>query len=88
MTFAFTIQGRQVFGNLKVLYGTFTNTDMDAGGDIDLTRELHQVDLFFAQGTGSASSTTCVLNETFPADPVISIVCEIAGCGIWMGLGR
>lgn len=35
MAFASTVSGNSVHGNHRVVWGTFTNTDADSGGDID-----------------------------------------------------
>ncbi|MCW4018079.1 MAG: hypothetical protein NWF00_05305 [Candidatus Bathyarchaeota archaeon] len=88
MTFSYQIQGREVFGTFLVLYGTYASGEMETGGDVDLTGELHSINVFLTQPLGEASSTTTVLNESFPTDPVVTIVTESGGTGIWFCLGR
>ncbi len=88
MTFAFAITNRDIFGTRKIIYGTFTNGAEDVGGDVTLTGELHQVDFFWVQATGSTPGNQPIIDEAFPCGDTVTIATDAGQDGIWMAWGR
>jgi len=88
MAFSYTLDGRTIFGDKWVAWGTFSNGDTDTGGDIDTG--LSVVEAMFLQETGSAVvSNASVCNETFPVSGgVVTIVTDAGVDGLWFAIGR
>ena len=91
MTFSFSVIRQTVFGDLKVAYGTFTNTAGSQGGTINLHAECgwHLCRNLSVQHTGSAAvSNNPAVNASFPCDAsAIPIVCDPDKNGIWKAIG-
>lgn len=87
MAFAYTKTQETVFGNKKVIWGTFTNGGSDTGGDIETG--LTNCDGLIIQQTGSAVTTGApVVNETFPvAGGSITVVTDADADGVWYAWG-
>ena len=87
MAFAYTIDTQTVFGNKRVIMGTFTNGAGDSGGDI--VTGLQVVDFATLQSTGdTVIAAAPTINETFPSAPgTLTIVNTANEDGIWMAIG-
>lgn len=84
MAFTTTIIHRTIFGDKRVVYGTWT-TDT-TGGTIETG--LHLVEHFQLQHTGNAAvAESPSVNETLPTDGTIEIVCTSAKNGLWKAIG-
>ena len=78
MAFAATQTGESVFGNLRVMYGTYTQGNTDTGGDIQTG--LGQV--MFATATAATKQVTDKGKVTITtADPTADVT------GYWMAMG-
>lgn len=89
MAFASTIEGRSVFGNKRVAWGTYTSSASGTGGNIDTGLEL--VEYIQLQEIGSAVQVAggAVVNEALPVDgSAITIVTVADDTGYWFALGR
>jgi len=88
MAFTSTVTQRTVFGDAKVVYGTFTNTSGSTGGDI--ATGLNTVDFISLAHTGSAVvASDPVANETFPfSGGDVTIVTVADADGLYMAVGR
>lgn len=87
MAFSYTLDGRTIFGNKWVAWGTFTNGASDTGGDIDTG--LAVVEAMFLQETGNAVASASACNETFPVSGgVVTIVTDAGVDGLWFAIGR
>lgn len=77
-------------GSRKVVTGTYTNTAVTTGGDINTG--LIKVEVMTLQGTGTAvNATSPVINETIPntaatADD-ITLVTVAGGDGVFRAVG-
>ncbi|MBI4137106.1 hypothetical protein HY469_03525 [Candidatus Roizmanbacteria bacterium] len=90
MAFSSTIEGKSVFGNKRVHWGTYTNTGGSTGGDID-TALGGQVEIVQLQPKGSAVATNApVVNESFPNSlgSAETIVTDANEVGTWLAIGR
>lgn len=87
MAFAYSITGQTVFGNKRIVYGTYTNAGGDTGGDI--ATGLTNCEAIFLQPTGSAVNANApVANETFPvAGGAVTIVTDNGADGQFMAFG-
>ncbi len=86
MAFAFTKDGENVLGDLRSMYGTFTNGGGDTGGDI--RTGLQQVQGMVLQHKGSSVvGDQPVINETFPCHDPVTIVTTDGEDGYWMAFG-
>jgi hypothetical protein len=84
MPFESKVIRRTIFGDKRVVYGTFTNDT--TGGTIETG--LHLVQSFSLQHTGAAAVTEAPsVNETLPTDGSIVIVTTNAKSGLWMATG-
>ena len=88
MAFVSAVQGSTVFGDKRVVFGTFTNGASDTGGDINTGLSSCQV--MILQSTGSAiNANTPVVNETFPcAGNQVTIVTDADADGTWIAIGK
>ena len=87
MAFAATIVGRTVFGNKRILTGTFVNTSNTAGGDI--TTGFKVCDFLTLQSTNSASAVIHSVTETFPVDGgVVTVATTADVSGVWFAYGH
>ncbi len=88
MAFEYSITKRYAFGDATVLIGTYTNGELDTGGDIKVSPEIRTVQFFTIQPLGTSSSTTHILNESFPADgDAITVVTAAGEAGLFMAIG-
>lgn len=87
MAFASAVVEETVFGNKRVVIGTFASSSSGTGGDI--TTGLTNCDAFFLQPKGSAvTANESVVNETFPlAGGVVTIVTDADLTGTFMAIG-
>lgn len=98
MTFSYTINGRQVIGNAKVVYGTFTNDGGSTGGTIET--QLRTVENFNANYIGSSvvsdapainatleTTTSKAFIRTTDPQGTITIVTVANTSGFWMAIG-
>ena len=88
MAFSYTVIDRTVFGDKRIVCGTFTNAGGDTGGDI--VTGLNSIDFFSIQETGSAVTTgRSVVNETFPlSSGTVTIVSDDNADGLWFAIGK
>lgn len=88
MAFASAKTKTTVFGDMKVVFGTYTNGSGDTGGDI--STGLKRVYGFFLQPTSSSVIASApVVNESFPlAGGVVTIVTTDNEDGIWTAYGK
>jgi hypothetical protein len=76
-----------VFGNKKVVYGTFASSGGATGGDI--ATGLQVVENIILQHTGSSVSADApAINETLPCGGDVTIVTTANTAGSWMAIGR
>jgi hypothetical protein len=87
MAFVSTIIGRTVFGNKRVVVGTYTNGAADTGGDIDTG--LRSCEALLLQPTGAAVVASAPsVNETLPVcGNAVTIVNTADEDGIWIAIG-
>lgn len=84
MAFAYTTTSNTVFGNKRIVFGTFTNGVSDTGGEI--ATGLTTVDFFIP--IGSSLPLTAQVNETLPlASGTVTIVTDPDLDGYWMAIG-
>lgn len=88
MSFSYAIQHRSVFGNKRVVIGSFTNDGGNTGGAI-LTGLVGKVDYFSITEKGAAVvANRSVINETLPkAGGSITVVCDANVNAYWMAIG-
>lgn len=88
MAFTYTISRRTITGNVRTVYGTYTNAGGDTGGDIPTG--LSRVETFQITQTGAAVTTGApVVNETFPlSSGDVTIVTDAGADGTWLAIGR
>jgi len=86
----FAVQSQTVFGDRRVVMGTYVNTGGSTGGDI--ITGLSVVEFFILQPTGaSALALAPVVNETFPmvnSNGAVTIVSNANDTGNWLAIGR
>jgi hypothetical protein len=87
MAFTYTILGRTVFGNKRIVYGTYASSSSSTGGDI-LTG-LRVLEAITITQKGSAVTTGApVVNETLPlAGGAATIVTDADGTGSFIAIG-
>lgn len=87
MAFTFNIQGRSVFGDKKVVYGTFSNTAGSTGGDINTG--LNSCENITLQHTGATVVASApVVNETVPVTGgAVTIVTVADTSGTFTAIG-
>lgn len=87
MAFTSTVTARTVFGDKRVVYGTYTNTGGGAGGDI--ATGLSRVDAIFLQTSGAAvSADQSAVDETFPlSGGDVTVVNTADSDGYYMAFG-
>ena len=83
MAFASTIVGGTVAGNMRIVHGTFTNTDTDSGGSVDVGVTSVIGMLFFP--TSHVDSTACKWTDN--ADGTVTVVTPNGVDGNWMVFG-
>jgi len=88
MAFAYTIDGRTVFGDKRVVYGRFTNGGADTGGDV--VTGLSVVEQFHITLQGAAVVASApVVNETLPLNSGdVTIVTVADADGQFIAIGR
>lgn len=90
MAFAFTVTGSGVVGNKKRVYGTFTNTDTDSGGDI--TTGLSNIETADVQITSHVDSSVPKLffnstNAGVSTAGTLGVICPNNVDGNWEAVG-
>jgi len=87
MAFTSTVLKQTVFGDLRVVAGTYVNTSGSTGGDI--ATGLTVVGLVTLQPYGAAVGSAPFVNETLGAIPATActIVTNANESGIWMAYG-
>lgn len=87
MAFTSAISKKTIFGDLRVHFGTYTNTGGSTGGDI--TTGLKQIFHIKLQPTGSAVVANCpVINETLPLQlDGVTVVNTADEDGLWIAYG-
>ena len=87
MAWASTVTERELDGNRRIHYGTFSDGAGAAGGDIDTG--LKWVEICFVWHKGAAVETdVVVVNETFPLKTgLVTIVCNANDTGYWIAIG-
>lgn len=87
MAFAFEIQDQTVFGNKRIVFGTYTNGGGDTGGDIETG--LTVCESIQLTQTGSAVTTGApVVNETLPVSGGdVTIVTDDGADGTFFAIG-
>ena len=89
MAFTSTIEGRTVFGNKRVAWGTYTSASSSTGGDIDTGLELVEYIQLQEIGTAVQVAGGAVVNEALPVDgSAITIVTVADDTGYWFAIGR
>lgn len=85
MAFATQILGSTVFGDLRVVYGTWT-TDTTGG---DIATGLTKVLSMQITSTGSAVvADSPTINETLPCGGDVTIICTSGKTGTWIAFGK
>jgi hypothetical protein len=85
--FTSTITSQTVFGNKRIVYGTYTSSAGATGGDV--STGLNQVEVFMLIPNAAAVATNAsVVNETFPlASGDVTIVSDADQVGYWFAIG-
>ena len=84
MAFTQTVTRRTIFGDRRIVYGTYS-TDT-TGGTIETG--LHLVQHFDLQHTGNAAvGESPSVNETLPCSGSVKIVCTSGKSGLWFAVG-
>jgi hypothetical protein len=83
MAFASTVTDQTVVGNIRMVYGTFTNGETDSGGDI--TPGLDNVRGFSCVPTGQVGAT---MPKYSFASGVITLVTDNGVDGNWIAWGN
>lgn len=88
MAFTYTITGQTVFGNKRIITGTYASASGSTGGDI--VTGLNNCEHMNLQGTGSAVDVAePVINETFPvAGGTVTIVTTADKSGTFIAYGN
>ncbi len=87
MSFAYSVVSKTVFGNKRVVFGTYTNTAGNTGGDV--VTGLSSIDHIDITQTGAAVTTGApVVNGTLPlATGTFTVVSDANTTGIFMAIG-
>jgi hypothetical protein len=89
MAFAAVVKQTTVFGNKRIVMGTYTNSSSTGG---DITTGLSLVEAIFLQPVDSSViANAAVINETLPLandGGVVTIVTTNNENGIWMAYGE
>jgi hypothetical protein len=87
MAFASAVSEISVFGNKRIVWGTYTNTGGSTGGDI--ATGLNKVDTIKLQPTGAAVVASAPsVNETLPlSSGDVTIVNTANEVGQWVAFG-
>jgi hypothetical protein len=88
MAFAYDIQGRSVFGDRRIAWGTFTNGGSDSGGDVKTgLSQVHHISLTHTGAAVVASAPS--VNETMPLNKGdVTIVTVTGADGTWFAVGK
>jgi|GEM_PF-905298 hypothetical protein len=99
MGFSFIVTRRELLGNVKVVYGTFANTDNSTGGNIETN--LRTLENFIIQPIKSTVvSDVAVVNGTLataggkqiieltPTQGIVTIVTIANLVGFWTAFGQ
>ena len=82
MAFVDAVSGRSVHGNHRVVWGTYTNTETDSGGDIDTG--LSTVFMFSSISTGQVDNTTPKYSASAGT---VTLVTNNGDDGNWYAIG-
>ncbi len=86
MVFSSTVSVKGVMGNKRVHMGTFTNTAVTTGGNLDT--ELVVCEAVFLQPGASVAADQCSVNETLPFNGrAVTIVTTAGVDGFWIAWG-
>ena len=87
MAFAYTITRDTVMGNMRIKWGTFTNTADEEGGDIKTGFTRTHWLIPFHSGSAAVASAP-VADETFPlSGGDVTIVTTANADGYWVACG-
>ena len=81
------ITDKTVFGNKRIVYGTYDCNGVTGG---DIATGLARVEGFFMQSQGTAvEANSAVVNETLPLNGGdVTIVTDSGDTGFWLAIGR
>ena len=86
MAFSSAVTSSTVFGNKRIVMGTYTNAGGSTGGDI--VTGLTSVDAIILQTGGAAVSTDqSAVNETLPCTGTVTVVNTANSSGGWIAIG-
>ena len=98
MTFSFIVTRRELLGSVKVVYGTFTNTDNSTGGQIEtnlrtlenfstqVIKSVVLTDAVTVNGTLTTAGGKKVIELT-PTAGAVTIVTIANAVGFWTAYG-
>jgi len=88
MAFTYTILGQTIFGNKRIVYGTFASADGSTGGDIETG--LTVLENLQCTLTGAAAAANALaINETFPLSGGVATIVTIANLsGTFLAIGN
>ena len=85
MAFTTTTSSNTVFGNKRIVFGTFASDSGTLGGDV--VTGLSAVD-FFTTAIGSVPTVPVQVNEVFPlTSGTVTIATGPNDTGFWMAIG-
>ena len=82
MAFVSTVTDRSIHGNHRIVWGTYTNTDTDSGGDIDTGFDA--VFGFFTVPTGHVGTTAPKYSVSAGT---VTLVTDNGSDGNWWAFG-
>ena len=95
MAFNYSIIKETQLGDLKLIYGNFTNSDGSTGGTVDLSRILHSITYATIQHLGSSVVADApAVNETLSGLPpridksTFTIKTTTNANGLWFATGK
>ena len=87
MAFTFTIQGQTVFGNKRIVFGTFASSSGSTGGDINTGLSVLETLQLSHTGT-TAPANAPAINETLPLNGGVATIVTIADTtGTFLAVG-
>jgi len=88
MAFTYTILGQTIFGDKRIVYGTFTSNGGSTGGDI-LTGLTVLENLQCTLRGASAAANALAINETFPLSGGAATIVTLADLsGTFLAIGN
>ena len=92
MAFSSAVTENTVWGNMRVVMGTFTNTDTDAGGDIDTGLKYIQNAAVNVTSHVDSAMPKVFVNKTIAAGAAangyLGLVCGEGVDGTWTVWGK